>query len=503
MADYEDRGNELAERFAKMDPTLPTADAEKVTAALKRHASLRSGCLEMISALAEDKGDDPLCEPILTRVDQSAKDVLAVLNGMLDGIENPSPNLRAFRDIAASEESKFFDAMKRLNCGKSRDQLMRYCHELESFVVTLRAKWQNLSGTEKALLQKERLYAGQMRETMKQVYEGAVPEYLTSIRNTLDTIGTIEKVKAQINDAIKNAIKEYQEKKQQDPTLAMGVVDFVRPGTYAAKAIYAALTAINAPASLALQGLGKAAAKIEPFVQYAIDQQVEEVKSSLNCARTVIVTFSQTRRQAYDYVRNNGYSVAKQYLENARKELAEFIGAMPSSSPALRTEAELFARYVESAWIGFVELMRIHHDGFVREFQGIFVDSVSDQTLNDLTDRTFMNELANGINAMDLDQKLSSIYDNMVQIHGDLDRAFGSLTNFNEFPYEAQAILQAQIREFESNVRLPFTQEMKKELARLDAAKGKRPRSIMQHLSSLTNDLVQDSMREAGASSSG
>lgn len=503
MAEFEDRGTELADRFAKMDPTLSPADAEKVTAALKRHAALRSGCLAMLSELAEDKGDDPLADPIAARVDQTAKDVLTILNGLLDGIENPSPNLRAFRDIATSEESKFFDAMKKLNCGKSRDQLMRYCHELESFVVTLRAKWQNLSGTEKALMQKERLYAGQMRETMKKVYEEAVPDYLTSARAITETIGAVDKAKSAINDAVKEAIKEYGEKKRLDPGMTATLAEYVKVGTAAAKGVWYALGLINPMAAVIMKGMNKAAKNIEPFIQYEIDNQVAEVKSSLNCAKTVIVTFSETRRQAADYVQNNGYAVAKQYLENSRKETAEFVGAMPSSSAALKTEAELFAKYVESAWLFYVEMMRIHHDNFVREFQGIFVDSISDQTLNDLTEQSYMNELCNGVTGWDLDSKLSAIYADMVQLHGNLETAFGSLTNFSEFPVEAQAMLQEQVREFQSNVQQPFTQEMKKELAKLEAAKGKRARPIMEHVSSMTNDLVQDLMKTQGARSSG
>lgn len=195
--------------------------------------------------------------------------------------------------------------------------------------------------------------------------------------------------------------------------------------------------------------------------------------------------------------------MAKQYLENSRKETAEFVGAMPSSSAALKTEAELFAKYVESSWLFFVEMMRIHHDNFVREFQGIFVDSISDQTLNDMTEKSYMTDLCNGVMSWDLDSKLSAIYADMVQLHGNLEQAFGSLTHFNDLPLEAQSMLQEQIREFQSSVQLPFTQEMKKELAKLEAAKGKRARPIMEHVSSMTNDLVQDLMRVQGARSSG
>ena len=62
---------------------------------------------------------------------------------------------------------------------------------------------------------------------------------------------------------------------------------------------------------------------------------------------------------------------------------------------------------------------------------------------------------------------------------------------------------QEQIREFQSSVQQPFTQEMKKELAKLEAAKGRRARPIMEHVASLTNDLAQDLMKVEGARSGG
>ena len=503
MAEFEDRATELAARFAKMDATLPTADAERVKAALKRHADLRAGCLTLICDVAEDKGDDKKMETLASRVDAAATDVLAVLNGMLDGIDKPGDNLRAFRDIAASEESKFFDALKKLNAGRTRDELMRFSHDLEWFTLTLRAKWQNLSETETELLKRERLYAAKMRETMKKVYEEAVPDYLTALRDGVALLATIEKAKSDLNEQIKANIKYEADKVGKDSTKAQSIVDYVRPGTLAAKALYYGLSLLSPVVAAVVKGVGKAAKNLEPFIQNDIDQHVEGIKSSLNCARTVIVTFSDTRRQAAEYVAKNGYSVAKQYLENSQRELSDFVSAMPTSSPALKTEAELVVTYARSAWLFFIETMRIHHGDFVKEFAGIFVDSVSDQTITTMTDKPYLTEFANGISSMDIDQKLNQIYADLVQLNGNLEKAFGSLTNFNDLPYEAQSILQEQVREFESNVSKPFTRSMEVELVKLEAARGKRPKAISEHLASVVTDMVQDMMRVTGAPSSG
>jgi hypothetical protein len=243
----------------------------------------------------------------------------------------------------------------------------------------------------------------------------------------------------------------------------------------------------------------KATHYVELLGQGVVDRQVQEVKDSLKCGRRVIVTFSDTRREAADFVRKNGYNAAKPYCEESRRELDSFVSAQPSSSDALRDEARQFADRVQRPWQQFLEQMRTQHESFVGEFDGIFVEQVSELTLNQLTDRDQLTELTESITAMDLDEKLRDLDANLVDLHGDLERAFGSLTVFVELPLKSQAMIQEKVREFERQVREPLSAEMKEQLRKMDAARTTKSKSLIEQVIKDVQDLVTDALREAGA----
>jgi hypothetical protein len=139
----------------------------------------------------------------------------------------------------------------------------------------------------------------------------------------------------------------------------------------------------------------------------------------------------------------------------------------------------------------FVEQMRQVHSKFVDEFKGILMDSVSDRTIDAMADRPFYAEWADGIDRLDMDQQLQKMYAGIYEIHGNLDRAFGEMTTFNELPLESQAMIQEMVRKFESDVRQPFTREMQTSLATMEAARGKQPATVTKSVKEAATALAR------------
>jgi hypothetical protein len=496
MANYEARAKELSERYKIMQPSMKPEDDGVVLLALKNHAQAREDALNALYETLADKQDNPLASRIAERIDAAATRVLAPLNTMLDGIKDPSANLRAFRDIAAAEEARFFDTLKKSGVASNRDEQMTRCHKLEVYAAELRAKWTSLSDTEKALLERERYAAAQLRDTVKRAFEEAVPAWATGSRDVLDKAGTIEKVKKQINDKVKEEVRKVADKLGADKRLADELSRQLGVGSTIAGYVYDALSAAYNPLGSAIKTVGKAAKALEPIAQAVVDQKSAEIRQLLGGAQNVVVTFSTTRREATDYVRNNGYEQAKSIYDNSRRALEDWMNG--PLSDGMKVEARRLFDAQDAVLQTFVELMRQAHTKFVSDYRGIFFESVSQSTIDMMSDKPFLEEWADGINRLDMDQQLQQMYAGITDLHGNLDRAFGSMTLFADLPLEAQAMLQEQVRRIEREVRDPITAEMREHTRTLEQANAKKPATVVQAVARTAKDLAEKAARGGG-----
>lgn len=499
MGDYENRGKELAERFAKIRGGLPEADAARVDAALKTHATTRDTGLTELAAAAADTSESPRAEAFNAKLKQVAEATCAPLNALLEGITDKPANLVAFREIAVAEEARFFEALTKVKLGEARDAQLLKSQELLAKVGVLKTNWDNMSETEKALLEKERYYAGQMREAVKKAFEEAVPYYLTGLRDTAAYLGILEKAKKQIDAEVRKAIKKYLDEGGDLKKLAEYALDQSKPGAWIIKQIYelsdAALdNVITGGAGAVIKTMGKASKVLEPILQNVIDHSAIEIRDNLTRSYTVIVTFSTTRREAADYVATNNYDKAKEQYDAVRRSLEEF---QNSQREALNLDAVKLVRAADGPIAAFLEKMRKAHAEFVDKNKGIFVESVSTQTINALTDKPYFEEWYDGIAKMDFDQKLKELYGQINDLNGDLDRAFGSMDVFTTLPLEAQSIIQKKIQGIQGNVHKPFTDEMRAELKKMEDARTKKPEETAKVILKTAKDLAEKALRAA------
>jgi hypothetical protein len=141
-------------------------------------------------------------------------------------------------------------------------------------------------------------------------------------------------------------------------------------------------------------------------------------------------------------------------------------------TPALQTEANAWVKGVDTGLCYFLELMRTVHSGLLSEFEGIFMNGVSEKTVDALTDRPFFMDWQDSISRMDFDEKLKSLRAQVITLSGDVDAAFGRLNAFSDLPLEAQALIKSQVDSIREQVLLPFTQEMQEALRVMDAAQN-------------------------------
>jgi hypothetical protein len=235
--------------------------------------------------------------------------------------------------------------------------------------------------------------------------------------------------------------------------------------------------------------IGKGAKALLPVTQAYVDQYAAEMLAFMGGRKGVIMSFSTVRREASDYVLNNGYEKAKQHHANALKALEDWHNAQ--ATDGLKANVRTFTERAKSSLTYWVEFMQKVHQAFVDKYKGILIESVSSETIDTMADRPFYENWADGIDRLDLDQQLQRLYAGLYEIQGDVDRAFGAFTTFNELPYEAQALLQETVNRLDRELREPATQEMKEALRTMDAARGRAPATVAKAAARAAKELAQ------------
>lgn len=518
---YDLRTLELRKRFEFFKTTLPYELFATLSINLDNILRAREEGLTALAELLADKGDDKKGDAYNSKLSDLSKAQLEQFQNFLQGIRDVPPNLTAFRDIASAEESRFWDGLKAAKAGEARDAQMTACHDLEWFTAIMRSRWTTLSDTEKDLLQKERYYAAQLREVVKKAFEEVVPDSILFTRDGVKVLALPETAKKYINDKYKEVLRSLAEKvggdpkkidafikalEQRrssiqeaakeaglDPEVVGKVMDaLTKPGGLLATVVFEGISLVYNPLGSLMKTAAKVAKTLEPVAQAVVDQKVGEIRGMMGGRQTVLVTFSTTRREANEYVQKNGYEQAKGLYQESRRALETWQGQLKD---AQNGDARTLALRADEATSYFLEQMRQVHSKFVDEFKGILIESVSDRTIDALADRPFYEEWANGIDSLDMDQKLNQLYAGFYELNGNIDRAFGLMTTFNDMPLESQAMIQEMVNRFENEAKQPFTKEMQSTLATLDAARGKQPASVTKAVKAAATSLAQQYAR--------
>jgi hypothetical protein len=514
---FELRTRELRQRFDLLKGTLTPELHQTLGAQLDTISKAREEGLAALGVYLADTGDNSKASDYNDKLSSLSKSQLEQLQNLLNNLKELPPELKAFRDIASSEEKRFWDGLARTKAIEARDAMMVFCHNMEWFTRGNRAKWTTLSDTEKDLLQKERYYAAKLRETIKTAFEEAAPDSVKAARDVVNAAAFPETVKKKINekykdvlksvvervggdpkkvdaflkkiDETKSSIKDAAEQVGLDPDTASKVIDaLTKPGGPLASLIFDALSYAYNPIGGIAKTASKVAVKLQPVAQSLVDDKVGEIRAVMGGRQTVIMTYSTTRKEAREFVEGNGYDKAKQLYQD---NLAAMEDWCRSGKDALEGDARAFAKTADTGMSFFLEQTRKLYADFVNEFKGILVDSVSANTIDALADRPFYETWADGIDQLDMDQQLRKLYDGIYEISGDVDRAFGAMTTFNDLPLEAQSMIQTIINQFDRDVHQPFTQSMQEALKTLEAARNKQPATVAKTVKQAAVDLAK------------
>jgi hypothetical protein len=305
-------------------------------------------------------------------------------------------------------------------------------------------------------------------------------------------VGVDPKKADELIDLIERQKKNIKEAGQQlgiDPATMDKLLDLFKPGSAFASFVIHMLTTAYSPLGTAAKVIGKGAKALLPVSQAYVDQCTQEMLAFMGGRKGVIMSFSTVRREATDYVLNNGYEKAKQHRADAVKAMEDWHNAQ--GPDGLKANVRTFTARADDALTYWVEFMRKVHQAFIDKYKGILVESISTETIDALADRPFYEQWANGIERLDLDQQLQRLYSGLYEIQGNVDRAFGAFTTFNELPLEAQALLQETVNRLESEIRAPATQEMQEALKTMDAARNRAPTTVAKAAARAAQEIAQ------------
>ncbi|MEP6620746.1 MAG: hypothetical protein ABJE47_15585 [bacterium] len=469
MATFDARQKELYERFTGIQGDLRFDHVTAFIFALQEHARQRDEALRTLADLAASHDESPKHPDFASKLDALSRSVVSVLNNMLDHVDQPSLKAMKYRDQAVVEEARFWATLKALAPAADRDEQMVRSHNLEFSALVLRSKWDNLSGTEKVLLEKERYYAEQMRQALKAAMEESVAAYMQAARAVVDFSSGVDQLKSQINNHFSEFVRTLAEKQKVDATIPEYIASQLKPGSQLATGLFLIIGKLSIPVAAAAKGVNALASLMRPYVERAYATAAAEMQRTQIGSLQVGFEFSETRKQADEYLRTSGWDGAKEQYAASHAAIDRWSGDQMTS--ALSAEAEAFGKMADIGPAFWLEMTRIHHESLLRDFGGIFFGDLSSAARDQLSNERFLIDWKSSLDSQDFDGKLRDLRDQVQRLSGDVEVAFGRIDTFSDLPFEARALIQGQVNDAKDGITRPLTVEMQEALRAMDSVR--------------------------------
>jgi len=174
-----------------------------------------------------------------------------------------------------------------------------------------------------------------------------------------------------------------------------------------------------------------------PVLQDAYSQQVRTFKGQLPNQGSILVSRSNSRREADQFIKDNGVDVARALLDNALTGLDRFASGQPTD--ALKGDAADVARVIGDALEDRFEAMEDAFETFVSKNSGRFLGPVSSETERALLRPASWEEMEAGLVGLGLDEKLSQWRASTLEVSSRMTDAFTQVqSSFAGLPIELQ-----------------------------------------------------------------
>jgi hypothetical protein len=368
----------------------------------------------------------------------------------VSSFSSPSKPGLDFQLSATTDEHRFWNGMEMLNLGARRDELIQLEQNVEWETLILRKKWETMTVENLPLLTLEKQATALVKGMVDKTIEQKASVYQKSKESTVLTHEWIkDRVRWLKEKAAELAAKKTGLKEDYAKLVAEVVAEMIRKFGG---------SEIGYPAKEMLKVIG---ASIEFFtipVKSERTQRVVEYNEKIRCqTEGILVVFMQTRKESDEFIKKNGFPVAKQRYEEVRKALDDWLKELPTQG--LKDDGK---EIVDAFVAGLSQLMRSMEttfNQFIKENEGRFFGPVGPQIDEELWQtRQWETDLATlASRGKDLEETLSEWRSaNHQFLEFDLRYACEELSSaFRELPEEVQKDFRPLLE--------AFTEEVKKE----------------------------------------
>jgi len=407
MSTYGYRISELREGLQSLPAPANDRITETLNDCLNRYQSLRQAALDdlvdyLARASASNTGTQSKWQ---SRISRLRSDYNSLFGDAVRDFKLP-PGHQLYWATAVQAEETYFEALSRVGTPQLMDDLLKHQDDLSKLIGVLQDTWTFL------LSKNQGLQNDEMRslQDMDKLVQDILAELDSSVRAVLDNSGRAV-------EAITRVTREFKDK--VDDTL----------GRFAAVAD----TLLEILKKLVLDDIkpdGTPDEMEEPFFAVLKDLELR-AQALADRARTyrtllssykdllstqkgsVLTVFKKTRDDINGYLNNNNVGKARSWMDQARGQLNDWASAAPMNGQ--KADGALFRDDVGKAFDATWKITLELDEKFRRQFEGAFVSSISNDTLETLAGSYLFKQQVGRVNDRDTERKLSDYRDKVTE----------------------------------------------------------------------------------------
>lgn len=442
MPSFDKRKQELKDRFTVIQGLLPFEEVTRILAALDRYGALRDQILTDVAFAATEPGRDKQESRYASAIARG-REVVDVLDDMLDGVSEPSAKAMEFRGMATVEEQRFWSTLESLQLGGVHDLLLAKDLFLEDYTRVLQAKWDSMTEADRAIDELERSATEELNAMIRRSVEGGAPALDRAGQAMRAFTDELKSIKKDLMVFLAETLKEAGVNKQVAETFAYLVTKWLQSkltGVLGSngKQVFEALSAwYNDILVVYLNG--------------TFSQKVYEIKSRMANQNAVIATFTTTRREADEFIRTNGFDVAKQIWQSVDSAMDGWVSGLMGDG--CKGDGQAFADYVMEGMSKRLDHIEDVYNNFISENQGRFLGSLRVDVEEALLETRVWEDREATLLGHGLESRLRTWREGLVDSKLLVDNAFGELSyNLNEVPSDVQYAIKVEMDKLRDQV---------------------------------------------------
>lgn len=474
MANYTDRGSELRDLLTQATVGADERVTRALREAIERYMDMRQRALDdLVDIIAKASfGNLGTQEKWQSRIARLREDYSRLFGDSVKDLMLPPP-LQLFWFATLQAEETFFEKLSKVGTPKLLEDILKHQDGLSKLIAELQDSWKFVLSNDQAL-ENDEIRAIREVDAMVQAVMSDLDQWTKDLtdsagRATEATKRAAENLKTRVKDALGPVAPWLDAASEAAKKL---IVDSIKPDGLGDD-FDVQSEAITQRLKLAAQALVERARIYKSLVQ-TYQSLVSTEKGG------VLTMFKKTKEEVDRCINDNNVSKAKEWLDQARGQLADWSSSLPTSRQQsdASTFREEVRKLLESDWKITEELDK----KFREQFQGVFLSPLSNETVEQLAERYLFEQHLQTINGRRGDAKLED-YRRQLSVYSEsVDNAMRPMTDaVDSLPAEVQELAKMRNKDFQEYVRtrikrqvdelLPSIQDLKN---MLDAANVSR-----------------------------